>query len=303
MAPLVKPGITVSRASRGRRPLHTSPGIALALTAWLGAMFMPGGGIASADETVNFPSATYPPTSYQIKQAQLKGVEPQPLPGLPLTGRLSRPAGDGPFAAIVLMHGCGGIWRWNDVWAQRLTEWGYVVLDVDSFGPRGKGSICKASGSISGETRALDAHGAKTYLAGLPFVDPARIAVLGMSHGGWATLSAVRRTTAAELALPPFRTAVALYPWCDGTAELDAPLLILIGALDDWTPAERCQAFAAGAYSSGDVELKVYPGAHHLFDLAGTDDRQEGHILRYDPQAADDAAKRIAAFLAKHLGS
>ena len=41
-----------------------------------------------------------------------------------------------------------------------------------------------------------------------------------------------------------------------------APLLILIGELDDWTPAEPSRKLAAGY----PVEIKVYPGAHHSFD-------------------------------------
>lgn len=260
-----------------------------------------GGGAATADESVHFESATYPPTPYQVAQARRKGLEPKRLPGLQLIGRLRRPNGEGPFAAVVLLHGCGGIWRWNDVWAERLVDWGYVVLDVDSFGPRGQSSICDKTSLISGEMRALDAFGAKDFLAGSSFVDPERIAVLGMSHGGWAVLNAIRETTVSELALPPFRAAVALYPWCAEPDELSSPLLILIGELDDWTPAARCKTFVEGVRPSEDVTLKVYPGAYHVFDLAGVAMREEGHILRYDPQASNDAIRRIAEFLAKHL--
>ena len=45
--------------------------------------------------------------------------------------------------------------------------------------------------NVPGSVRALDAHGAKDYLVALEFVDPAHIAVVGMSHGGWGVLSAV----------------------------------------------------------------------------------------------------------------
>lgn len=285
-------------------PIMRADAKAVLLVACLGAiaqLFVPTVGDANADDTVRFESAVYPPTPFQIAQAARSGGTAKPLPGVPLSGRLKKPDGDGPFPAVVLLHGCGGIWRWNDVWADRLTDWGYVVLDVDSFGPRGKASICDRPGSITGEMRALDAHGAKTFLAGVPFVDPGRIAVLGMSHGGWAVLDAIRRTTNSDLRVKPFRAAIALYPWCDEPGELDAPLLILTGELDDWSPAARCRTFVAGASPAGGVELKVYPGAHHVFDLKGLDTRQDGHVMRHDPQAADDAAERIHAFLAKHL--
>lgn len=284
-------------------PAHIKISVMLP-AACLGAIFLLSlgvVGVAKADESVRFDSATYPPTPYQIRRALQQRTEPERLPGVPLQGRLRKPEGEGPFPAVVLMHGCGGIWRWNDTWSDRLTNWGYVVLDVDSFGPRGKTSICHRPGSISGQTRALDAHGAKAFLAGVPFVDSARIAVLGMSHGGWAVLSAIRRTTTSDLELKPFRAAIALYPWCDEPTELDAPLLILIGELDGWSPAARCMTFVAGIRSSSEVVLKVYPGAHHLFDLKDIDTRQEGHTLRYHPQAADDAVQRIREFLARYL--
>lgn len=272
----------------------------LLLAAWLcGGMV--GTYAAKADEIVHFESATYPPTPYQTRQALLQGRKPEPLPGLPLNGRLKKPDGQGPFPAVVLMHGCGGIWRWNDVWSDRLASWGYVVLDVDSFGPRGKGSICQSGGSITGEMRALDAYGAKAFLAAMPLVDPARIAVFGMSHGGWAVLNAASQSTISDLDLKPFQAAIALYPWCDEPTKIAIPLLILTGASDDWSPAERCTRFAAGAGSSSEVVLKVYPGAHHLFDLKGIDERQDGHVLRYDPKAADDAVEHIKAFLSKYL--
>lgn len=273
----------------------------IVLVAWLGMLPAGATSAAKASESVSFSSATYPPTPYQVAQALQKGSKPAPVPGQPLTGRLTKPDGEGPFPAVVVLHGCGGTWRWNEVWSDRLAGWGYVVLDVDSFGPRGETSICGHPGSISGQTRALDAHGAKTFLAGLPFADPARVAVLGMSHGGWATLNAIQKSTTTDLGLKPFRAAVVLYPWCSKPSDLDAPLLILTGELDDWSPAARCRTFVAGVNSSSEVVLKVYPGAYHLFDLKGVDTRQEGHILRYDPEAADDAVQRIADFLAKYL--
>lgn len=257
-------------------------------------------GVARADQTVSFASAVYPPTPFQVRQALQKRGKPETR-GLMLSGRLTIPGGDGPYPAIVVLHGCAGIWRWNEVWSRRLAKWGYVVLDVDSLGPRGKTSVCGTPGAVSGPMRALDAHGAKSYLANLPEVDPGRIAVIGMSHGGWATLEAIRKSTTSELGLPPFRAAIALYPWCDEPAELDTPLLVLVGELDDWSPASQCRTFAAGAVSSSEVDLTVYPGAHHLFDLPGIDTREQGHVLRYDPRAADDAVRRIAGFLAEYL--
>ena len=59
-----------------------------------------------------------------------------------LSGRLMRPEGDGPFPAVVLLHGCNGM-SYDDTWAENfLLPWGYVLLEIDSFGPRGVNNVC-----------------------------------------------------------------------------------------------------------------------------------------------------------------
>ena len=62
----------------------------------------------------------------------------------PLTGYLYRPAGPGPFPAVVALHGCNGLFARNGRiqsrnadWADRLNEAGIAVLYPDSFNPRG----------------------------------------------------------------------------------------------------------------------------------------------------------------------
>jgi len=65
--------------------------------------------------------------------------------------KLTKPDGDGPFPAVVLLHGCGGMTSsYPNQWDQRLAEWGYVSLQVDSLTPRMISSIC-AGGMISME--------------------------------------------------------------------------------------------------------------------------------------------------------
>ena len=55
-----------------------------------------------------------------------------------IEGHLYVPAGDGPFPAVVLAHGCGGYKdQQTPFWATRLVGAGYAVFSVDSFRPRG----------------------------------------------------------------------------------------------------------------------------------------------------------------------
>ena len=120
----------------------------------------------SLGKPVFFDSVVFPPTPFKVKRAKEQGVEVEPTPAERIWGHLSGPTGDGPFPAIVFLHGCGGLGRWNVVWTARLIDWGYVVLNVDSFGARGFAD-CWTSNSRAGPlTRALDAHGAGVGLSG-----------------------------------------------------------------------------------------------------------------------------------------
>ena len=66
--------------------------------------------------------------------------------GPEIPGWLYRPAGAGPFPAIVLAHTCGGVGEHTEMWARRLVGWGYVVVVPDSFGPRGRAEcLCRAA--------------------------------------------------------------------------------------------------------------------------------------------------------------
>ena len=98
-----------------------------------------------------------------------------------------------------------------------------------------------------------------------------------------------------------FKAAVAFYPGCDDVKELNAPLLTLIGAKDDWASAPRCKETLSQAKSDYEVDLQIYPEAHHVFDLEGIDQQQLGHTLRYNADAANDAISKVQQFLRQNL--
>ena len=227
-----------------------------------------------------------------------------------LTGKLTKPQGDGPFPAIVLSHGCGGFAQlFHDDWAERFAKWGYVALQIDHFGPRGVTEACGRPSLVPFALRTQDAYDAKAYLGGLPFVDRNRIAVMGWSQGGITTLCAVSKTNYAYWASittwkeeDSFRAAIAFYPYCSAKLEdLNAPLLILVGELDTWTPASLCQAKMPKDKTRNEVILKVYPNAHHVFDSKGRDEVKSGHRILSNPEALADSMVQVREFLAKHL--
>jgi len=100
---------------------------------------------------------------------------------------LTKPQGDGPFPAVVMLHTCGGVGYHLNRWRRLLDEAGYVVLLVDSFTPRGAGVVCD-NWNVSVDEVAADALAAAAHLRKLPFVDGSRIGVVGFSYGAMAGL-------------------------------------------------------------------------------------------------------------------
>jgi dienelactone hydrolase len=281
--------------------------VRLALALWLGGLFASyQSHTAPAAERVQLESARYQVGPLQRRLA-LERREPI-IPAAPsiIDGFLTRPDGPGPFPAVVHLHGCGGLpddtkRSANHFGSERLASWGYVVLVVDSFTTRGIDNTC------SGETapRTADAYGALAWLARQPFVDANRVAVIGFSAGGSATLS-IAEARDFELfeneGEHGFKAAVAFYPSCMSDNALKIPTLILTGELDDWTPAAACRATAARRTGGSPVRLIVYPGAYHSFDTPRPGRRYFGHWLEYNAAAAEAAAEETRRFLAEQLG-
>jgi dienelactone hydrolase len=246
-----------------------------------------------------------------------------------LDGYLFRPAGEGKRAAVVFLHGCGGLFsrasgfinpRELD-WARELTQRGAAVLMVDSFGPRNQGEMCSQRG-FNREIymkRPRDAYGALLFLQSQTWVRPDRVGLMGWSEGGGAVLFAIRARSLGRPAQQPqadFRAAVALYPAsCNerrqGAWMSPVPLLALLGAEDVWTPAAPCKELLDGAIARGaKVEIQVYPGAYHDFDWPNMARHESPNfrtaagvvpIQGTDPAARQDALSRVPAFLGCYL--
>jgi dienelactone hydrolase len=269
---------------------------------------------AAAQERVQFPS--------------LEDNGPQ-RPATTLDGYVYRPAGAERHPAVVLLHGCSGLFsrdtgmidsRERD-WAGELNRHGFVVLTVDSFGPRNQGEMCSQRG-FNREVylkRPRDAYGALLYLQAQSYARPDRIGLIGWSEGGGAVLYAIRAQSLgrpAQLPQGDFRAAVAFYPAsCNEQRQAGwasaVPLLVLMGADDVWTPAAPCKALLEGSAARGSrIEIQIYPGAYHGFDRAKAPRRELPEfrtaagvvpIIAADPAARQDALARVPAFLARFL--
>lgn len=219
---------------------------------------------------------------------------------LPVT--IYQPDGAGPFPFVVLLHGCGGLHReamwtaWVEPWADLFRRHGIAVAVVDSFGPRGVDQVCTRNVAAWAVRRADDAYSVRAWLAGQPFADATRIAVMGMSNGGRTVLAALRSPLKHR---DPFVAGVALYPGCqsDGDSAFYAPLLVLVGRGDTVTPAHYCEGMKRARGESPNFRLIVYPHGPHTFDMRLPDRTVLGMRLGYDPQATADARRKVIDFL------
>ena len=201
-------------------------------------------------------------------------VKRSPADKAVVTGMLSLPQqAEGPVPAVVILHGSSGINPGEWMWAKRMNALGYASFVVDSFSGRNIVETEKDQTRLSMAVDIADAYSALRLLATYPAIDSRRIAVMGFSRGGVAALYST---------LEPFRKAViddglrfsahiAFYPSCGihyASDHLDgAPVLMLLGGKDDYTPAAPCMDYAEGLKAKGArVAVKVYPDAYHAFD-------------------------------------
>ena len=234
-----------------------------------------------------------------------------------VSGVLTLPEGQGPHPAVVLMHGSSGVGPTLATnWPQAFRKAGIATLAIDSFTGRGLTSTVTA---LSMDKFHLptelvwDAHAAANWLRARPGIDSKRLVLMGQSLGGIVALNAQQRI--AGIRFDDFAAFVAVYPLCGGTpmnVTYERPTLILIGAEDDWTPADQCVLLAAYKKEMRDPtpELIVYPGAVHSFDIPS---RGSGimnvHIAgrnvavkSYFSASTTAAAEAVAlAFISRHL--
>ncbi|AKN66345.1 dienelactone hydrolase family protein [Herbaspirillum seropedicae] len=236
----------------------------------------------------------------------------------------------GPYPTVIALHGCGGLYSIvkdgrgeftprHLAMARVLTDAGYNVLFPDSFTPRGRRSTCQdtvAQREISAMNRRFDVQAAMRWVTTQPDVDVKRIALLGWSHGASTVLASLNlaETDVAVRKIQP-RAAVAFYPDCRPYAKPSepfkpaAPLLILMGENDDWTPPQACEAIEQKMQGSDtELALRLYPDTYHDFDapglpvhvrmdVAGVGKRGEGVTSGANPDARTQAYRSMLNFL------
>ena len=229
-----------------------------------------------------------------------------PSHGRELRGVFVRPEGDGAVPGVLVFHEAYGLNEDIEGHCRRLAELGYAALAPDLYSGRGPRPFCvwrvmrelgRARGTVFDDLEA-----ARRWLAEQPGVLPDRIGVIGFCMGGgFALLFAARA---------PVQAAGVFYGAVPASAEAlrgICPVVAGYGGRDRMFRryAERLEHHLEELGVEHDI--KVYPQAGHSYMnvhrgfvpwLARWGPLHAG----YDPEAAEDSWRRVAAFFGRYLG-
>jgi len=214
----------------------------------------------------------------------LNGVVPEKT--LTIWGTLKFPANaaDKNVPAVVILHGGGGIHEWDEHWMNVFNSMGIATFMVDSNWPRRN---CKKKFKKTyarwcqdvhrGMGRIIDGYGALELLSKHPRIDPKRIGCMGFSLGARGCLYLNVKRFQKMWGTPglDYAASVPMYPPCnvkfnEDDEITDTPIRIHVGELDTFFPVDSCINYIDRLKAKGkDVDIKVYPDAHHGFDVYG----------------------------------
>ncbi len=246
----------------------------------------------------------------------------KPSYGLVVNGRLSSEihfAGKRPTSTVILSHGSGGVWKHQLNWADSLNGQGYNVVILDHFTQKGvKPHTGKVDIKTIPEERVKDILALSKWINSQEWHD-GKIGVIGFSQGGsGVNLLANTRMLknlklAADYDLGVFGALVSYYPGCGiplgGTPDLPyVPIQLHLGELDGLAEVMWCET---GFRKNENLEIFIYPEAHHSFDVEVKDWKKVGFIpatgrmweAKLNPEANELSRKRVFRHLETYLKS
>jgi dienelactone hydrolase len=191
-----------------------------------------------------------------------------------IAGQLRIAQWPGRLPVVMLQHGSAGFGPNIEYWSRQLNAAGISTFAIDGFTGRGLEEVNSNQALLGRLNLILDIYRALDALAAHPRVDPQRIALMGFSRGGQATLNASLRRFHRmwNKSGVEFAAYLPFYPDCmtryigDIDVE-DRPIRIYGGALDDYNPISVCKGYVERLKAAGhNVELTEYRNASHAFD-------------------------------------
>lgn len=306
---------TLSPRTSRHTTRRTSRRLRVFSQAWLGALAVMaltacGGGTADepdASATTGPAAAAQPMRAPAASTVVMTKVNFTNADGQALTGFMFKdPTVTAKNAAVVMMHGCSGVWSKGVVstdaqpvigalshihkrWGENLAKAGYVGLLVDSFTSRNLTNECNngTAGLNEATVRPKDALAGRNWLIGNGQVTAERIALMGWSNGGSAVMATMDVTNQGNSGIKPFKEAFSFYPGCGLINEFGgdastpaatswlpyAPITIHHAETDPLYTSTRCEnrkttaiALGASPATGNKVDMVVYTAARHSFD-------------------------------------
>jgi carboxymethylenebutenolidase len=205
-------------------------------------------------------------------------------------------------AGIVILPDIRGLYRFYEELALRFAERGHAAIAFDYFGRTAgaekRGDEFEWGPHVEQTTSEGVQADVGAAVARLREDGPSAIFTVGFCFGGrhsWlAAASAHGLAGAIGFYGRPGRGRDGSPGPTQRAAELQAPILALMGGADEGIPVEDVRAFEQALDGAGiEHEIAIYDGAPHSFF-----DRKFAEFA----EASDDAWRRVLAFVERHSG-
>jgi dipeptidyl aminopeptidase/acylaminoacyl peptidase len=256
-----------------------------------------------------------PETVSPVEQVYIRSKD-----GLYIAAALRKPKGSGPFPVLLYFHGAPGgrgieklvTWSRGDtggpLWERFLQE-GFVVVVADY-----RNNVSREDDYIGRlkdrVTYADDGVSVLEYVRKLPYVNPNKVVVYGVSRGGNLALHLLARETVAGAILGAPAPFGFLGAERQGAIKIDAeltkgniepvktPIVIFVGTKDGLIDLDR-RLYDELARAGKQVRLEIYENGYHDF-VAGP----QGHEGRDEPlmDSTLDALDKAVVFAKQVTG-
>jgi carboxymethylenebutenolidase len=213
-------------------------------------------------------------------------------------GYLARPAAQGKFPAIIVIHANQGLNDYTRDVARRFAKQGYVSLAVDYLSRHGGTEKVNPKGEGLSNIRDLapwygvaeDTDSGFALLRTFPDVRADRQGLIGFCWGGEMTFSSITEVRGLKAAVVFYgRSPKPL----DLVKNIQAPVLAHYGEKDPTVDQDIPSTAEAMKKYNKSYTFKIYPGAQHGFHSDSSE--------RYHPDAAKEAWAKTLDFFKKNL--